>query len=67
MLKSYKKKFESRAMGLEEKNSIQSTDNPHIRCATLISNMENPQTPSFKLWDLNMQVQGYQKVNPTST
>ena len=42
----HKEKLESLSGGLEGKNFGQSTDDSRFRCASLISNRENPQASS---------------------
>jgi len=47
-MNSTKRKLESRAGGLEGKDSGQPADDPHFCCASLISNQENPQAPGSR-------------------
>ena len=50
MLTSYNRKTWEPIRGLEGKDYGRSTNDPRFHCATLISNRENPQAPSFRIW-----------------
>jgi len=50
VLISHKGKLDSRARGPRRMSFRRSADNPCFRCATLISNQENPQASGSEIW-----------------
>jgi len=50
-----KRKTRETNRGLKEKALDGSDENPRFHCATLISNMENPQAPSSRIWTMQIQ------------
>ena len=50
MLTNYKRKTREMNIGLKEKESRRSVDDPHFRYASLISNRENLQAPTSGIW-----------------